>query len=490
MSDPATLAVPLAVAISEDHLRLVVHNRTGVAGVSVADLRKAIQTALIPLTPAIEECLKNAGGAEGLITCGDSTELTVGVAPVDDVQAHVELTEIPTEQAEGRIDFYAHCGLRIVSAGQVIGQAVPYTKGRDGVSVHGRALPRNVVNPNKVSLGKNVTLGPDGKTLIAGVAGVVHVEGLRVWVEARLALDQDVDFSTGNVDFSGDVTIGRNVLDLFHVKASGSIAVLGSVEAALVEAGGDLSVHSGIAGKEKGKCLVQGNVVAKFIGNAHIEAGGSVTVKREINNARVICQQLLTVETGAIMGGQITARGGIVCETLGSPSAVRTLVEVGSDEGLRRFTQAEWPQIDADQKVIARIRVELAPLLQQAKKLNAQQKEKITEMMYEADLKEKALEQKLGFWRHRLAELAKYSEAAIVVRDRVYPGVIVHVGDLEAKIDKELIGPVKIILRRFPDGWRIIALNQLTSSVKILGAHIYADPDFEKARHHLSPPPP
>ena len=51
-------------------------------------------------------------------------------------------------------------------------------------------------------------------------------------VSNTLEIDQNVDFSTGNIDFPGNVIVHRSVKDCFTVKARDDIEVRGLIEAA------------------------------------------------------------------------------------------------------------------------------------------------------------------------------------------------------------------------------------------------------------------
>ena len=92
----------------------------------------------------------------------------------------------------------------------------------------------------------------------------------------------DVDFSSGNINFIGDVTISGGVTSGFEVKAGGDIEVDGVVESARVESGGNITLHKGIAGAEKGMIQADGAITARFIENARVMAGGDVTVSDAI----------------------------------------------------------------------------------------------------------------------------------------------------------------------------------------------------------------
>ena len=66
-----------------------------------------------------------------------------------------------------------------------------------------------------------------------------------------LDIPGNVDFSTGSINFLGDINIKGDVLSGFTVRAMGNIHVDGVIEAgSAVEAGGDLVVVKGILGDE------------------------------------------------------------------------------------------------------------------------------------------------------------------------------------------------------------------------------------------------
>jgi hypothetical protein len=143
------------------------------------------------------------------------------------------------------------------------------------------------------------------------------------------------------------------------------------------------------------------------------------------------------------------------------------------------------PRIETEQKIITRIRQEIAPLLDHAKSLTAKQKEKITEMLYDADEREKRIEALVATWRERGAVLATLRDVGVLVRETAYPGVVLRVGDLETTIESEIAGPVKFLQRRFIEGWRIAALNTLTGSATPLNCRPFADSDIEAAQKYL-----
>ena len=87
-------------------------------------------------------------------------------------------------------------------------------------------------------------------------------------VSPLLEIQGDVDYSTGNIDFSGDVHICGDVRENFTVHAQGTVTVDGLVEAATVEAGGDLVIARGVVGD--GRALLKSNGCVRLCERGHL----------------------------------------------------------------------------------------------------------------------------------------------------------------------------------------------------------------------------
>ena len=86
-----------------------------------------------------------------------------------------------------------------------------------------------------------------------------------------------MDFSTGDINFLGDVCIHGDICSGFTVRAIGNITVGGVVEACTVEAGGDLVVSGGVQGDNQAVIRAQRNIFAKFIENSCVYVKDSST---------------------------------------------------------------------------------------------------------------------------------------------------------------------------------------------------------------------
>jgi hypothetical protein len=180
--------------------------------------------------------------------------------------------------------------------------------------------------------GKNTYASEDGLSLYASLSGRIINEKGKLQVESILAIHGDIDFSTGNIEFTGDIAISGDVLTGFKVKTEGDIRIKGVVEGAeLISTKGSVLIGRGIVGQEKARILAECDVKAEFINEATIEAGHDVIVGEYIMNSIISASnEIRAVEgRGAIIGGKCYAEKSIEAKTIGSTSYLRTEVKVG-----------------------------------------------------------------------------------------------------------------------------------------------------------------
>ena len=104
---------------------------------------------------------------------------------------------------------------------------------------------------------------------IAQTAGVLQFRANKITISQALVIDDYVDFSTGNIDFDGDVQVRRGVRDKFRIRATGKVEVQGLIEAAHIETGGDFEAATGMAAKETGRVQIGGSLTAKYLECVH-----------------------------------------------------------------------------------------------------------------------------------------------------------------------------------------------------------------------------
>ncbi|MCH9023609.1 MAG: DUF342 domain-containing protein, partial [Planctomycetes bacterium] len=191
-----------------------------------------------------------------------------GSLPVHDKNGKVEklYEKSPEDQSsEKEIEqsHYDRSDIITVNENQELLRILPPVSGKDGVDVFGKPISRKLGKEAKVILGKNVIQKDD--LIIASSGGRFLFDNGKAWINPVLDINGNVDFSTGNIDFPGEVIIAKNVIDLFKVRSKATISIHGLIEAAEIHAGLDLYATGGVTGKEKGKLYAANDIHSKYL---------------------------------------------------------------------------------------------------------------------------------------------------------------------------------------------------------------------------------
>ncbi|MEK6793348.1 MAG: FapA family protein [Spirochaetota bacterium] len=226
-----------------------------------------------------------------------------------------------------------------VTQGEHIASLYPPTfPETDGTTVTGEVIKAELGRTIAVIAGKNVTAEHDNRTdiisYVAQAAGQVTITPDAISVSPLYSV-QNVDMSTGNIHFTGDVAVSGNIEDDFIVEAEGTITVKGNIGGAKVTAGQNVIVGNGIITKDIGFVRAGGDVAARFIERSTVEAKGDVKVVRAIINSSIIAGKSIDVsgEKGksTIIGGVVRSRSGVHALNIGNAAGVRTHILTGLD---------------------------------------------------------------------------------------------------------------------------------------------------------------
>ena len=245
---------------------------------------------------------------------GEAYKIAVGTQPRDGSDGYIEYkfnTELkprPKMNDDGTVDFHTLENINHVNKGDVVAVLHKEDRGDDGIDVLGRRVPPRKVKHVIFRYGRNLSQSEDGTELMSQVSGHVILENDKIFVSNVLEL-VNVDNSTGDIDYEGDVVVKGNVLAGFTVKATGDITVSGIVEGATVIAGGNITFNRGIQGMTRAVVKAGGNIVSKFIESAeNVSAGGSI-------------------EADSILHSKVTAKSGV------DPSMKRRVDELKNSLG-------------------------------------------------------------------------------------------------------------------------------------------------------------
>lgn len=368
------------------------------------------------------------------------TDITVanGMQPIHGEDAFIEHffnTDIkarPTLKDDGGVDFFNLNTINHCKQGDLLAKLHAASVGRPGVSILGERIKPRDVKRDVLKYGNNITISEDKTEITSQVDGHVLLVSGKVFVSNVMEVE-NVDIATGNITYEGSVQINGNACSGYFVKAKGNVEVRGVVEAAFIQAGGDIIIARGMNGMGKGVLRAGGNVISKFIENATVISGGYVETG-SILHSRVFAKTEINVsgKRGFITGGNVSATNAVNVKTLGSAMGADTIVEVGTDPSLKakiqelqktnkeleKEVQLIQPVLEAFMEKINR-RIKLPPdQVQQATQIAQEIKQK-QEQMKEASLEIKKM--------HDL--LYNNSSACVVVTGEVYAGTKIVISE-------------------------------------------------------------
>ena len=245
---------------------------------------------------------------------------------------NTDLTLKPKTNEDGSVDFHQLDMISRCRKGDLLATLIPVDFGKPGIDVCGNVIRPMKVNNRILRHGNKVFMSPDGTKMFSEVDGHVNLTDGRVFVSDTYEVHADVDASTGDIMYDGNVVVRGNVITGYSVRARGDIEVNGVVEGAYIEAGGQIILKRGMQGMNKGTLRANSNIVSKFIENAEVIAGGYVTTE-SILHSRVSAKGDITVggKRGFVTGGEIRSGTQISVKTAGSNMGTTTLLEVGID---------------------------------------------------------------------------------------------------------------------------------------------------------------
>jgi len=242
-------------------------------------------------------------------------------------------TLTPEALDTGDVDHKKLNTVETVQAGALLVTRRPPEEGLPGEDVLGRPIEGIHGKDIRIRDGRNTVLSQDGTQLFAERDGHVYMSGGAVHVEELFTVDGDVDYSTGNIDFTGIVVVRGFVREGFQLNASGDIRILGGVEGAhVVTAQGDISISLGVQGQNKAVLKAGGDVRAKYIAQANVQAAGDVVVRESIMHSTIAAGGCVLAQgpKGSIIGGAIRAQNTIQARFIGSEAHVKTSLTLES----------------------------------------------------------------------------------------------------------------------------------------------------------------
>lgn len=353
---------------------------------------------------------------------------------------NTDVHALPSEREDGTVDYYNLNMINACKEGEELARIIRGDKGEAGSDIQGKRIPPRDVKRLSLKYGKNIKLAEDGLSISSMVDGHVMLVEDSVFVSDVYEVE-NVDTSTGNLNYSGSVQVNGNVSAGFEIQAGGNVVINGVVEGAHIIAGGNIVIARGMNGMTKGVLHAGGNVIAKFIENATVEAEGYINTESVLHsNLSAGTEIVVSGKRGFITGGHVQAGSQITVKTLGAVMGATTVVEVGVDPKIKVAYATLQKEVA---ELVKEIKSEQPILAGFAEKRAKGARISTDQILYVKDIARKMEQQKSELIQknNEMKELHKHFErqghAKVVVTGEVYPGTTIIIGELSTVIQSK-----------------------------------------------------
>ena len=310
----------------------------------------------------------------------------------------------PTLKDDGTVDYFHLNMINPCKKGQLLAEVIPEDEGEYGTTVQGAKIRPRQVKKAHLEFGHNIEISEDRRRLTSLVDGHVSLVEGKVFVSDVYEVE-NVDLSTGNIDFEGS---------------------------------GNIIIARGMNGMAKGTLKAGGNIVAKFLENATASAGGYVSTESILHSNVIAATEIqVTGKRGFITGGHVRAGQKIEVKTLGAMLGAPTVVEVGVDPEKK----AEYMKMQKEVSEIVKNIRSLQPILanfaekkSKGVRFTPDQINYLRNTAASMETLNKSLEEKNRRMQELQLEFNPQERAMVQVRGEVYPGTTIIIGDSSMQV--------------------------------------------------------
>lgn len=369
--------------------------------------------------------------------CNEKVCIAEGISPIDGkdgyIKYHFDFDKklTPKLLEDDTVDYRELGIVNNVRKGDVLAELVPPTEGQKGYKVTGEPIPYKKGKIPRFKYGKNVRLLDNGLYLVSKIDGLVELKDGRIMVSEVFEVD-NVDSKVGNINFNGSVIVRGNVLNGFRVIADGDVKVKGVIEGAYIENYGDVIVERGIQGYNRLAVNTKGNVFTKFVENAKLDIGRSLTAEA-IMHSEISCKDSIIAlgKRGLIVGGICRAGKEIKANIVGSSMATTTILEVGIEPNIRLRKEELEESINTTEDNLNKITKSLVLLdnYKKSKRLDDDKAQMYIKLLKTKDSLLQELERLKGEYETIRINMENADKGRIKVAETVYPGVRIIIGN-------------------------------------------------------------
>jgi len=241
----------------------------------------------------------------------------------------------PKELDDGSIDMLDLGDINTVETGQPLVRRHPAQPGEDGFDVLGTPIPSETPKETEFTIGNCTEISADDPHLLISTSnGIPHRIKNGMTIDDVLQIDE-VGLRTGHIDLDGNLLVKGDIRPDMKVKVTGNLMVLGFVESAEIEAGGDVTVRNGIIGPPPDTAshscaIVARNIEAKYAQNANLKASEDIRLSSHMLHCQASCHSVYVgterTRDARLAGGSVQADNTVCASVFGAEAGTQTKI--------------------------------------------------------------------------------------------------------------------------------------------------------------------
>ncbi len=253
----------------------------------------------------------------------------------------------PRKIAGGRVDHHDISYVVNVTKGTPLVKHIPSVPGKPGMTVFQVPIEPMPVPDKPLIAGRGTKISPDNANiLIADINGAILVssDGEIDVIDSKV-VSGNIDYSTGDIRFSGNLRITGTVRAGFEVEAEGDCFISGNVEDAKIICRQDIEIIGGAIGATKALLKCAGSIKVKHVANFNVQAGEDIHILEDSLHCTLSAEGSVKAKT--IVGGSVSAWKIIEAESIGAEAEPKTIVDLGGQHELLKKKDALLRQLAA-----------------------------------------------------------------------------------------------------------------------------------------------
>ncbi|MBQ4831876.1 DUF342 domain-containing protein [Pseudoalteromonas sp. MMG010] len=244
----------------------------------------------------------------------------------------------PQAKDGGKVDMKNLGAIITVKPGTALMQRIPATAGENGYTLFGDEITAAPGKEHQLTAFDGTKIDPTNPDLlIANSKGVPVALPRGMRVDDVLCFD-NIDVSTGHVEFDGSIIVSGDIKDGMKVKANGDITVLGFVESAHVQSNNAITIMLGAIGRKREndeaftcEVLAKRTISIGYAQYCHIETALDLLIDRQALHCDLTARRLIRVgkgknPQGKLIGGNIHNAMRLEAGEVGAPSGAKTRI--------------------------------------------------------------------------------------------------------------------------------------------------------------------